>query len=175
MISGKLSVVFAIIILVAFGSMAYVTIEKSSADANLSESSLGGYIKVVNSTSPVYFITNSTTEMNISFTIQSNSPTVYIYDISPLSNNTSSPMNSLNITELNRTVYPYNYMEIQNATNSTTMVTLNLFFNSSVVAKMNNTINPSDPSVYVVKIVLINGKEAGTGFGFGLIKTPVRN
>jgi uncharacterized protein (UPF0333 family) len=172
MISGKLSVLFAVIILVAFGTMAYVTIEKSSSDANLSGAALGGYIKVVNDTRPAYFITNATRELSINFTLQSNSPTVYVYDISPLSNNTSSPLNALNITEFNISQFPYNYMEITNATNSTTTVTLNLFLNSSVVSKMELTTNPANPAVYVVKIVLINGKDAAAGFGFGLIKVP---
>ena len=171
MISGKLSVVFAVIILVAFGTMAYVTIEKSSADANLSGASLGGYINVVNNTSPVYYMNSSTPEISLNFTIQSNSPIVYIYDISPLSNNTSNPLNALNITEMNKTAYPGNYVEITNATNTTTQMTLNLFFNSTVVSKMKTTTNPHDPSVYIVKIVFINGKDAATGFGFGLIKT----
>lgn len=172
MISGKLSVLFAVIILVAFGTMAYVTIEKSSSDANLSGASLGGYIKVVNDTSPVYYITNGTTELKINFTLQSNSPTVYVYDISPLSNNTSSPLNALNITEFNTSLFPYNYMKITNATNSTTTVTINLFLNSTVVSKMESTTNPRDPVVYIVRIVLINGKDAASGFGFGLIKLP---
>ena len=63
-------------------------------------------------------------------------------------------------------------MEITNATNSTTTVTLNLFLNSSVVSKMELTTNPANPAVYVVKIVLINGKDAAAGFGFGLVKVP---
>lgn len=172
MISGKLSVLFAVIILVAFGTMAYVTIEKSSSDANLSGAALGGYIKVVNDTRPAYFITNATRELSINITLQSNSPTVYVYDIAPLSNNTSSPLNALNITEFNTSQFPYNYMEITNATNSTTTVTLNLFLNSSVVSKMELTTNPANPAVYVVKIVLINGKDAAAGFGFGLVKVP---
>jgi hypothetical protein len=172
MISGKLSVLFAVIILVAFGTMAYVTIEKSSSDANLSGASLGGYIKVVNETKPFYTITNETKEISINFTLQSNSPAVYVYDIDPLSNNTSSPLNSLNITEFNTSLYPYNYMEITNTTNSTTSMTINLYFNSTVVSMMNLTTNPRDPAVYIVKIVLINGKDAAAGFGFGLIRVP---
>lgn len=172
MISGKVSVLFAAIILVAFGTMAYVTIEKSSSDANLSGASLGGYIKVVNDTKPFYEITNETTELSVNFTLQSNSPVVYIFDINPLSNNTSSPLNSLNITEFNTTLYPDNYIKITNATNSTTQMTISLYFISSVVSKMNLTTNPVAPTVYLVKIILVNGKDAATGFGFGLIKVP---
>lgn len=172
MISGKLSVLFAVIILVAFGTMAYVTIEKSSADANLSGSALGGYIKVVNNTKSYYCISNESKGLSINFTLQSNSPVVYVYDIDPLSNNTTSPLNALNITEFNTTLYPDNYMKITNATNSTTPMTIHLYFNSTVVSKMAITTNQSHPTVYIVKIVLINGKDAATGFGFGLIRIP---
>ncbi|MCL4438386.1 MAG: hypothetical protein M1616_03375 [Candidatus Thermoplasmatota archaeon] len=171
MISTKASIVIGVVILVVFGSMAYLTIEKSSSGSSITASASGGYVRIVNGTGvqPLYEITSNTTQISFNFTIYTNSPVTYIYDISPLSSNHNSSLNSVNLTYLNKTEYPFNYITDNNTSNGTA-VHMVLYLNSSAVKLMNTTTNPESPEVYGVEILVINGKDGSSGFGFGIIK-----
>jgi hypothetical protein len=65
MISTKASIVIGVVILVVFGSMAYLTIEKSSSGSSITASASGGYVRIVNGTGvqPLYEITSNTTQI----------------------------------------------------------------------------------------------------------------
>jgi hypothetical protein len=171
MLSTKTSIVIGVVILVVFGSMAYLTIEKSSSGSSITASTSGGYVKLVNGTGvhPLYEINDNSTQISINFTIYTNSPVTYIYDISPLSTNHNSSLNSVNLTYLNRTQYPYNYISSNNTANGTA-INMVLYLNQSAINLMNTTTNPKTPSVYGVEILVINGKDGSSGFGFGVIK-----
>lgn len=171
MLSTKASVVIGVVILVVFGSMAYLTIEKSSSGSSITAPTDGGYVKLVNGTGiqRLYEITSNTTDISFNFTIYTNSPVTYIYDISPLSTNHNSSLNSVNLTYLNKTQYPYNYITFNNTANGTS-VHMVLYLNKSAVKLMNATTNLESPNAYTVEILAINGKDGSAGFGFGVIK-----
>ena len=173
MLSKKTSLVLGVIILVVFGSIAYVTIERSSSDSSLSGLSTQGYLKIQNGSglSPVYYVNNSSTSISFNFTLYTNSPVVYMYDISPLNSSHNSSLNSVNLTSFNTSDYPYNYI-LQNNTANGTLVHMTLELNSNAIHLMKYTTNPDNPQVYVVKIVIINGKDGDSGFGFGVIRLP---
>lgn len=173
MLSKKTSLAIGVIILVVFGSIAYVTIQKSSSSSSLSGLSSQGYLKVQNGTGldPVYYVNNSSTSISFNFTIYTNSPVVYIYDISPLNSSHNSSLNNVNLTSFNETQYPYNYI-LKNSTTNGTLIHMTLELNPEAIHLMKYTTNPNDPNVYVVKIVIINGKDGDSGFGFGVIRLP---
>ena len=173
MISPKMSIAIGVVLLIVFGSMAYITIEKSSSSSSLTSSTAGGYAKIVNGTGVrnLYVVNDSSTSISLNFTLYTNSNQVYIYDISPLSSNHNSSLNTINLTYLNKSQYPYNYI-LDNNTANGTVFNLTLYLNPAALDKMNVTTNPADPQVYVVEILAINGKDGSAGFGFGVIKKP---
>lgn len=171
MLSKRVALALGIILIVIFASITFVTIEKASSSSSIGGLSSGGYVKIQNGTGlePLYTVNNTSTQIDFNFTIYTNSPVVYMYDISPLSTNHNSSLNAYNLTSFNSSQYPYNYI-LQNNTRNGTVIHMSLQLNENAIKMMNYTTNPEDPQVYIVKIVIINGKDGDAGFGFGVIR-----
>jgi len=163
MISLKAGIAISVAALIMFGSVAYFTLDASTPSLTLSST---GFFSIHNNTSKEYFVSNSTSELSINFTVYSNVlPTdIYVYDISPI-NNTSTKW--VNITSLNG----LNNFEHVTITSNGTLVELNLTVNQSAVSQM----KLSDPLAgqfypYIVQIIVISGNDNAGGFGFALLR-----
>ncbi len=163
MISLKAGIAVSIAALIVFGGVAYFTLAAPPPSLSLSST---GYFSVDNHTADAYFITNTTTSLDINFTAYSNviPISMYVYDISPV-NNTSAVWT--NITTLDGTA---NYMQITMTTNGT-LEQLNLSINQAAVSQM----ALSDPATgilhpYVVEIIIISANDNSAGFGFALFR-----
>lgn len=178
MLSRKVSALLAIIILIAFGTITLETINHSTSD--ISTSSTGISPTELTLYSPqngtAIPVDSSDAQINITLSVTSDSPALYIYDISPLNvsalqANGGQGLYSLqNLTHFNATLYPYNY-EVFNVTEGkNTTLHLVLYLNSTVYGEM----KASDPLThtyypYVVEI-LAETSSGGGGIGFTLLK-----
>ncbi|WP_188680208.1 hypothetical protein [Thermogymnomonas acidicola] len=173
MISPKVSVVIAVVAILIFGGLTYTVAKEASSSTSISISSSGvlsitpeltpDSVYKVNSTTelPVYYVLPGMQYIWLNFTMNSTAPTVYVYDISPL-NNTSTSW--VNLTYFNKTEYPYNYITISNANGTGIKVSHRLYINESAYGMM----KPDTP--YVVRIILISSQDKATGLGLILIK-----
>ncbi len=163
MLSKKVTALITVLSLVTMTFLTVGTLYETHPAISLSTN---GYLVVDNHTEPYYTVNESSTQLEINFTIYTSSPTVYIYDLSPL-NNTSSIWQ--NITYLNTSAYPHNY--IKTSISNGTLISLTLLLNTSVIQQMKFS-NPliGEVNPYLVKIIIFNGQMAASGFGFALLR-----
>ncbi|MCL4330014.1 MAG: hypothetical protein M1533_03320 [Candidatus Thermoplasmatota archaeon] len=163
MISKKVTAFITVLSVVLMTFLTVGTLYETHPSISLSTN---GYLDVDNHTEQYYAVTDNTSQLVINFTIYTSSPTLYIYDISPI-NNTSAVWQ--NLTCFNSSVYPHNY--IKTSVSNGTLISLTLMLNSSAVRQMKLS-NPSagEVSPYIVKILIFNGAMAATGFGFALLR-----
>jgi hypothetical protein len=123
-------------------------------------------------------ISSANESFNISLSVTSNESTIYVNDISPSNITTfqnESPLKlySLpNLTHLNSTQYPYNYLTNQLTPYKNTTFNLTLYMNWTQFSKM----KVSDPNTglfypYLIEI-LVESSSGASGIGFTLIRAP---
>jgi len=204
MISKGASITIAVVALLIFAGMTYFTIEKTSASVALSEK---GYLNVtmleldgrtVNATpeSRIAYIDSSNESITVTLKIVTNGTSIYLFDISPV-NNTTTTWN--NITEINtfnnatynviysngtqKSVYYYpksaiidNYIRynISNPTgqNETIYVNLTLGVLEPGYSAMKTSGYPPHVYPYTVKLIATSNNGGGGGTGFAVLKIP---
>ena len=177
MISGKVAAVIAAVMLVAFSGITYETIShgSSSTTTAITPSSQGLTVtSPQNATSFPILSANQT--INLTVNITSSSSPVYLFDVSP-SNLSSIQKQSpievysiYNLTYLNKTSYPYNYMKESVATNSTVSQNITLYINRTGFQEM-KTSNPAAGQYYPYIVeILVENSGGASGIGISLLK-----
>ena len=144
MISGKVAAVIAVAILAVFSSITIEIIDHSGS--SLSTSSLSNSASQISIYSPLngtnLVASSANYSFNFTISVDSRSTSVYIYDLSP-DNLTSfqkpgSPqLYSLpNLTLMNVSLHPYNYMETNVTTGKNTTLNMSLHLNPTDYSKM---------------------------------------
>lgn len=178
MISGKTAAVVAVAILAVFAAITVETINHSGS--SLSSSSLSTSSSDISVTSPQnasnIMVTSASQQVNITLNITSNSTSVYIYDVSP--DNVSAFQHSgtptvysiSNLTSMDRTLYPYNYMETNVTAGSTTVVNFTLYINSTAFSQMKAS-SPQAGAIYPYVVEILAETSSGaSAVGFTLMK-----
>ena len=163
MISLKAGIAISIAVIVVFGGIAFFTLNASTPSLSLQST---GYFSVDNHTEKAYFLNNTSSTLNINFTVYSSVVPIdmYVYDISPV-NNTSATCT--NITSIGGS---YNYEHV-NMNSNGTVFDLNMTVNQAAISLMkvsgplNGTLYP-----YLVKIIIVSGNDNAAGFGFALFR-----
>ena len=177
MISGKVAALIAVVMLVAFSGITYETIShgSSSTTTAITSSSQGLTVSSPQNGTPFPILSSNQT-INLTINVTSSSSPVYIFDVSP--SNLSliqkqSPVevySIYNLTYLNKTSYPYNYMTEPIPANSTVSLNLTLYINQTGFQEM-KTSNPGagQDYPYIVEILVENSSGA-SGIGISLLR-----
>lgn len=202
MISKSASITIAVVALVIFAGITYFTIENTSASVSLSEK---GYLnatlfelngKPVNNSLESRFapVGKDNQSIVIGLKIVTNGSSVYVFDISPVNNNTATWNNVTQITKFDnatyniiysngskKAVYYYPQSNVMNnyirynisnptGTNETVYVNLTLSVMPSGFKAMNTSLPPTEIYPYTVKIIATSDNGGGGGTGFAVIK-----
>ncbi|MGC8562197.1 MAG: hypothetical protein ACP5UZ_04345 [Thermoplasmata archaeon] len=177
MMSRKVSVIIAVIVLIIFSTITLETIDHSSTTLTSTVSSDKTQVVLyspINDTSIP--ISNQNVTINFNLSITSKLPNLYLFDISP-SNVSSLPtvdgvhlLSLVNLTYLNKTLYPYNYriLNVTPGENSTFGVTL--YINSSQFDAMNVS-DPLKDQIYPYLVEIVAETSSGAAvIGFTILK-----
>ncbi len=177
MISAKVSALIAVLMLVTFGGITYETISHGSSSATTAITSSSHGLAVSSPSNGTEFpIASWNQEINLTLNITASSSPVYIFDVSP-SNLSSiqklSPVqvfSIFNLTYLNRTSYPYNYITKDVSTNSTVSMNITLYINQTGFQEMKVS-NPNAGSYYPYVVeMLVETSSGASGFGFSILR-----
>ncbi len=177
MISGKVAALIAVVMLVAFSGITYETIShgSSSTTTAITPSSQGLAVSSPQN-STLFPILSANQTINLTVNITSSSSPVYIFDVSP--SNLSliqkqSPVevySIYNLTYLNKTSYPYNYMTEPIPANSTVSLNLTLYINQTGFQEM-KTSSPGTGQYYPYIVeILVETSSRASGIGISLLR-----
>lgn len=180
MLSRKSAVVIAIVMLAIFSGVTIETIGHGSS--TLTDSSISSSSNALMVYSPenasVIPVSSAAEVIQVNLSINSSVSPVYIYDLSPANLSAFSGVSSVtlysmpNLTHLNKTLYPYNYLEQNVTVDENTTIHLSLYLNSTDFSKMNTSI-PTEGKIYPYVVeVLVESSSGAAGIGFTIIKIP---
>ncbi|MEM3851814.1 MAG: hypothetical protein QXP70_02315, partial [Methanomassiliicoccales archaeon] len=89
MISRNIGMAIAIVVVIVFAALSYVTIQRSSQGIS---TGLGkpAYLQISSSAQPLYMINGNTTSISFNITVYTAPTTLYLFDISPLNASSST-------------------------------------------------------------------------------------
>jgi hypothetical protein len=179
MISGKVAALIAVVMLVAFSGITYETIShgSSSTTTAITPSSQGLVVTSPQNDTTI-LIPSAGQTINLTINITSSSSPVYLFDVSPsnlssIQKQSRSPVevySIYNLTYLNRTSYPYNYMIENVPANSTVSLNMTLYINQTGFQEMKTSNLKAGPAYPYIVEILVETSSGAAGIGITLLK-----